>query len=129
MTSTSGQVTRQIDEVFGQRLPELGVAGDRGSTTHGTGNARPDSPARLVTWPLQTACPADSATGETSRRKAPENPDMCQPPNRMPSRQSRGMLQASGEDLRLLRLELLLGEHAGILQLAELLQLLEHVIG
>ena len=37
------------------------------------------------------------------------------------------MLQASGEDLRLLRLELLLGEHPGILQLAELLQLLEHV--
>src|SRR3954470_21813169 len=64
----------------------------------------------LSPGPLQTACPADSATGKTSRRKAPENPDMCQPPNRMPSRQSRGMLQASGEDLRLLRLELLLGE-------------------
>ena len=44
---------------------------------------------------------------------------------RIPSRTHR----STCEDLRLLRLELGLGEHPGLLQFAELLQLLEQVVG
>ena len=86
--------------------------------------------ARLITAPsldglgLQTP-PLISRQG----RRAPKIPNLSQPHTRTPSREFTEMLQASGEDLRLLRLELLLGEHPGILQLTELLQVLEHVVG